>query len=96
MSAADDFGFAKKMQEFLHSTPLNKGLQKVRAEAAWAEQMGPGINSYTKEVWWENHCLHVRLDSAPLRQELAMGKTKIIKLLNEHLGEVLIQELKLL
>ena len=96
MSSKDKQELSFKMQEFLESTPLNKGLQRVRAEAAWAEQMGPGINTYTREVWWQDHCLHVRLDSAPLKQELLMGKSKIIKILNEHLGEVLIQELKFL
>lgn len=96
MSAQDKHDLSFRMQEFLKSTPLNKGLQKVRAEAVWAEQMGPGINNYTREVWWQDYCLHVRLDSAPLKQELLMGKSKIIKILNERLGDALIQELKFL
>ena len=94
MNPDEQTDFSQQMQKFLKSTQLDKGLQKVRAEAAWAEQMGPGINNYTKEVWWQNNCLHVRLNSAPLKQELLMGKSKIIKLLNEHLEEALIQELK--
>ncbi|PQJ14700.1 DUF721 domain-containing protein [Aureicoccus marinus] len=96
MNPKEEFRLSNKMQEFLQNTRLEKGLNKVRAEHAWTEQMGPGIANYTQEVWWHNGCLNVRLTSAPLRQELLMGKSKIIKLLNEHLGEELIQELKLL
>ena len=39
MNPKEEFRLSNKMQEFLQNTRLEKGLNKVRAEHAWTEQM---------------------------------------------------------
>jgi hypothetical protein len=78
---------------FSEQKHLKSGLKKVRAEQAWKEVMGPGVNHYTVSVSYRSECLHVILNSSVLREELSYGKQKIIGILNDHLGENTIKEI---
>ena len=75
---------------------LQKGIDLIELKEAWANVMGNGVLSYTKEIQFKNGTLIVRLNSSVLREELSYGKDKIINLLNEKLNKVLIKNVKLL
>lgn len=57
--------------------------------------MGNGVNNYTTAIELRNDTLFVSLSSSVLREELSLGKSKIIKLLNEELGKDLITKIVL-
>jgi len=57
--------------------------------------MGQGVVNYTTSVRLRNKTLVVQLSSSVLREELSYGKEKIIKMLNEKLGEQVISKLML-
>lgn len=81
------------LNEFIKENKLQKGIDKVDAKAAWASLMGNGVNNYTTQVELRNETLFVSLTSSVLRQELSMGKSKIIAMLNEELGKNLVKKL---
>ncbi|MDT0540749.1 MULTISPECIES: DUF721 domain-containing protein [Croceitalea] len=81
------------LNEFIKENKLQKGIDKVDAKAAWASLMGNGVNNYTAQVELRNETLFVSLTSSVLRQELSMGKSKIIAMLNEELGKDLVKKL---
>lgn len=83
------------LQEFIKTNKLEKGMDKVNAQEAWAKLMGNGVNNYTTGVELRNDTLFVSLSSSVLREELSLGKSKIITMLNEELGKELIQKLVL-
>ena len=83
------------LNEFIQKNKLQKGIDKVDAKEAWAKLMGNGVNNYTTHVELKNDTLFVSLSSSVLRQELSMGTSKIIALLNEELGKDLIRKLVL-
>lgn len=83
------------MKEFIAENKLQKGLDKVDARKAWEDLMGAGVNSYTAGVELKNDVLFVSLTSSVLREELSLGKSKIIAMLNEALGQELIKKLVL-
>lgn len=83
------------LKAFIKENKLQKGIDKVDASEAWARLMGNGVNNYTTLVELKNETLFVSLTSSVLRQELSMGKTKIIKMLNEELGKDLIKKIVL-
>ena len=83
------------LNEFIQKNKLQKGIDKVDAREAWVNLMGNGVNNYTTNVELKNETLYVSLTSSVLRQELSMGITKIIKLLNQELGKDLIKKLVL-
>ncbi|WP_343485837.1 DUF721 domain-containing protein [Allomuricauda sp. d1] len=83
------------LKEFIKENRLQKGMDKVDARAAWIKLMGNGVNNYTTSVELKNDILFVSLSSSVLRQELSLGKSKIITMLNEELGKDLIKKLVL-
>ena len=53
------------------------------------------MNHYTKSVTLRNEVLYVSLSSSVLREELSLGTSRIIQMLNEDLGREVIQKLVL-
>ena len=53
--------------------------------------MGAGVASYTTEVKLQNGTLIICLSSSVLREELSYGKDKIVRMINEEMGEDLVR-----
>ena len=83
------------LKEFIKENRLQKGMDRVEAREAWAALMGNGVNNYTTAIELRGNTLFVALSSSVLREELSMGKSKIITMLNEELGKDLIKKLVL-
>jgi hypothetical protein len=66
---------------------LQTGLDKVNVRDIWNQQMGPAIEKYTTAIKLEGSTLFVQLSSSVLREELGYGKEKIIRNINEALGQ---------
>ena len=84
------------LKEFIKENNLTKGIQKLSVEKLWSKLMGSGVANYTESVELKNNTLIVKLKSSVLREELSFGKEKIIKMINDHLGEEVIKQIKLL
>ncbi|WP_435263610.1 DUF721 domain-containing protein [Tenacibaculum sp. nBUS_03] len=91
----DSFSVKDLMGSFIKENNLNKGFQKIHIEEAWVKLMGTGVASYTDGVKLQNGTLIVRLKSSVLREELNYGKDKIIRMINEEMGEDLVRKLML-
>jgi hypothetical protein len=83
------------LQEFIKINRLQAGINRVNARNAWEDLMGNGVNNYTTRVELRNDTLYVSLSSSVLREELSLGKTEIIAMLNKELGHELIKNLVL-
>lgn len=84
------------LQEMLQQNKLQKGIDQVNVKEAWQFVMGNGVSSYTDSVEMKGDTLIVRLSSATLREELSYGKEKIAKMMNENIGKIIINKVKLL
>ncbi len=91
----DHLQLGDALKEFIQENKLQKGIDKVEVRDAWAALMGNGVNNYTTSVELQRDTLFVSLSSSVLRQELGLGKSKIIAMLNEELGKDLIKKLVL-
>ncbi|NNK09813.1 MAG: DUF721 domain-containing protein [Flavobacteriaceae bacterium] len=83
------------LQEFISSNKLQKGLDKVLIKEAWVSLMGNGVNNYTTGLDLRNGTLFVSLSSSVLREELSLGKSKIVNLLNEEVGREVVKKIVL-
>lgn len=83
------------MKVVVKENNLTKGLNQMNVKDVWANLMGNGVQSYTESVQLQNKTLIVKLKSSVLREELSYGKEKIIKMINDELGEQLITKLML-
>ncbi|MFN3136775.1 MAG: DUF721 domain-containing protein [Allomuricauda sp.] len=86
---------SEALNEFIQENKLQKGMDRVNARDAWSSLMGNGVNNYTTSVELKNETLYVSLSSSVLREELSLGKSKIIKMINEELGKELVKKLVL-
>jgi hypothetical protein len=83
------------MKVVIKENNLTKGMNQMDVKDVWANLMGNGVQSYTESVQLQNKTLVVKLKSSVLREELSHGKEKIIKMLNEELGQEMITKLML-
>jgi len=91
----DSFSVKDLMKGFIKENNLTKGMQKIKIEEAWASMMGPGVANHTTSIRYQNKTLIISLSSSVLREELSYGKEKIIKMLNEEVGDQVISKLLL-
>ncbi len=72
------------------------GLEEKYLEAGiinkWEELLGPAVAKRTEQLFIRKRVLYVRLNSAPLKQELSYGKSKIVAMLNEDVGKSILDE----
>ncbi|MCL7753441.1 DUF721 domain-containing protein [Polaribacter sp. Z022] len=91
----DSFSIQDLMKSFIKENNLSKGMQKIKVEETWTKMMGPGVANHTTSVKLQNKTLVIQLSSSVLREELSYGKDKIIKMMNEEIGEGVISKLML-
>tara|TARA_R110000822_G_scaffold78429_2_gene187889 strand:- start:538 stop:867 length:330 start_codon:yes stop_codon:yes gene_type:complete len=92
----DSFSIEDLMQLFIKENNLTKGMQKIKIEETWIKMMGQGVATHTTSVKLQNKTLIIQLNSSVLREELSYGKEKIIKMMNEEIGEDVISKLMLI
>ncbi len=83
------------LRSFISDHQLQDGLDQVRAAEAWTEVMGPGVANYTRKVRLQGSTLIVSLDSSVLREELSLGVSRIVEMMNEALGKDLVEKIRL-
>jgi predicted nucleic acid-binding Zn ribbon protein len=91
----EHINMSEALGEFIQENNLSKGINQVNVKDAWYQIMGNAIAKYTTSVHFKNGTLYIQLSSSVLREELSYGNNKIIKNLNEELGEDLILKLVL-
>jgi hypothetical protein len=83
------------LKAFIKVNDLEKGLDQVRVEETWSRVMGAGVSNYTLKVRLEGSTLVVYLKSSVLREELSLGASRIVEMINEDLGRDLIEKVRL-
>ena len=74
---------------------LRRGTDETRVLQAWDELMRPSVVRQTTTKKVQNQILYVQLESAVVRKELLMVKSKIVSSINEHLGREAIKDVHL-
>ena len=72
---------------------VQRRIQEIEVVKSWPLVMGNMVARHTADVYIYQGALTVRLNSASLRQELSYNKKKIMQLLNDNVGGVVVKEL---
>lgn len=83
------------IREYIEALGHHKKLKEVNITSSWEKLMGKMIANRTKSVFIKNKVLFVKLDSSVLRSELLMQRDSIIRHINDHAGEVIIEKVVL-
>ena len=80
------------IDKLMRSYGLESKMQELDVMSEWENIVGKMIARHTKDIQIRNKILYITLDSAPLKQELLMNRTRIIELVNEKSGKQLVQD----
>jgi predicted nucleic acid-binding Zn ribbon protein len=95
LSKHNEHTLKEAIDQLLKAYKLDGKLAERRLIASWEKVMGTMIARHTKDLYIKQKQLFVTLDSAALRNELLLAKTKIVKMLNEEAGSEVITEVVL-
>lgn len=93
MSKHNELGIKEAIDKMLNAYGLNNKLAETKLINSWESLMGSVIAKHTKDIQIKQNQLFITLDSSALRKELSMAKTKIIDMLNDAAGKVIISEI---
>ncbi len=92
----NDFPIKDVIKAFMSSNNKTKeGLEQKRIQAFWKERFGKTISSYTDRVVYRQQTLFIYLKSSSLKQELLMGREKIMEAYKKALPDIVIKEIKI-
>jgi predicted nucleic acid-binding Zn ribbon protein len=86
LSRHNEHSIKDAIESLLKTYKLDDRLAERRLINSWEEVMGKMIANHTKDLYIKHKQLFVTLDSAALRNELSMARTKIVKMMNEAAG----------
>jgi predicted nucleic acid-binding Zn ribbon protein len=95
MSRHNEHSIKEVIEQLLKAYKLDDRLAERRLIQSWDQVMGKMIANHTKDLYIRNKQLVISLDSSALRNELAMAKSKIIKMMNEAAGADVINDVLL-
>lgn len=72
---------------------LHKGIARIKIEDIYREKMGEVIYSYTEKIFLRNGKLYITLKSAPLKVEMMQSKIALKNIINETLGNIVVDEI---
>ncbi|MCO6460678.1 MAG: DUF721 domain-containing protein [Saprospiraceae bacterium] len=90
---SNEKSFRELMKEYIKLPGIRQQYIKVVLKMTWEENMGPLITKYTRRLTLSKGVLTIKVDSAPLRQELSFNKIKIIEMYQKAFGEDLVREI---
>ena len=89
---AETSSLKEAIDELLNAYKLRGKFNETHIVASWSRIMGPAIANRTSKIFIKNKKLYVQLNSAPLKSELSMSRSKIVEILNKDLKEELLDE----
>ena len=92
MSKHNEHSLKEVIDQLLKAYKLDDKLAERKLIASWEAVMGVMIAKHTKDLYIKHKQLFVTLDSAALRNELLLAKTKIVKMLNDEVGTEVIND----
>lgn len=87
-----EFSLSDAIQQFLNQSRIKGDIQAMQVKDVWEQIMGKTIARYTDKLQVFGDKLVITTHVAPLKQELAYQKEKIILRVNEAFGKKIISE----
>jgi predicted nucleic acid-binding Zn ribbon protein len=95
MSKHNEHSLKDAIELLMKTYKLDDRLAEKRLIGSWENVMGAMIAKHTTDIYIKHQQLFVTLDSAALRNELLLAKSKIVKMLNDSVGREVINEVVL-
>lgn len=81
------------IKKLLDTYRLNSRYNETYVAAQWEAIVGKSIASRTQKLNIKNKVLYITMNSSAMAQELYLAKTRFIELINEKMGEQVIDDI---
>ena len=80
-------------EELLETYKLKDRYNEQKLIADWGTIMGTTVAKRTEKLFIKKKVLYVQLSSGPVKKELMMNKSKVVKIIADQFGEGTIQDI---
>ncbi|MFC7525899.1 DUF721 domain-containing protein [Parapedobacter sp. GCM10030251] len=95
-SRGNDITIKEAIEKMLDVYKLRRKFDETALISAWPQLMGNAIANRTKQLYIRDKKLFVKVESSVIKHELLLMRSQIIGRMNEHVGQVVIEELVIL
>ncbi|PPL04448.1 DUF721 domain-containing protein [Parapedobacter indicus] len=92
----NDITIKEAIEKMLDVYKLRRKFDETSLIAAWPQLMGNAIANRTKQLYIRDKKLFVKVESSVIKHELLLMRSQIIGRMNEHVGQVVVEELVVL
>jgi len=82
------------IESMIDSYKLRGKFDQTKLINSWESMMGKPISRRTEKIFIKEKVLFVKLNSAPLRQELTIAKTKVLEIIHRNFDKNLVTDVK--
>jgi predicted nucleic acid-binding Zn ribbon protein len=93
---SDTTSIRDAIDSMLESYKIKDQYNANRLIGSWESMMGKPIAKRTDQLFVKDQILFVKLNSAPLRQELTIAKSKVLEIIHRHFDKELVADVKFL
>jgi len=90
---ADTSSLKSVMEEMFDQYRLKNKFDQKQVIHHWEKVMGKPIAKRTSKIFFKEDKMFVLLNSAPLKNELTMAKSRILQLLREEFGQDVVEDI---
>jgi len=91
---SDTSSLKEAIDAMIDSYKLRGKFDENKLISSWEIMMGKPISRRTEKMFIKNKVLFVKLNSAPLRQELTISKSKVLEIIHRNFDQELILDVK--
>ena len=92
MSEYNQKTIKKALEDAFDAMHIKGKVAQTRLFGSWEKVMGKTIAKHTRKIFLSKGTLFIYLDNPALKNELTYARERIIELVNESAGEVLVTE----
>jgi len=88
----DSLPMKEAMDQLLKTFNIKTKFDQTKLIAYWEEIMGKTIASRTEKLYIKDKVLYIHINSAPLKNELMMSKSKILEIINKGADDTIVND----
>lgn len=90
---SDSQPLKKVIDQLLRAYGYQDQLDELDLIKIYEELVGNMFAKHTKKIFFKNKTLHIKLDSAALKQELSYAKEGLVQKLNAEMGRKIVENI---
>jgi hypothetical protein len=88
-----DINIASILEQMFKRYKLDTKQKEMKIRSEWGNIFGPMILKHTQEITLKDKTLYLKVDNAPLKNEIFLQRQTVIGKVNEYFEEVWIEKI---